>query len=165
MSDVQAAERKSLEFFSMEEELQPTGKGKAGQKSRVNGLNEEDLELYMRGSALTVDHLKNAAISFDDCEMHIGVFEFAAGLPMPLHSHSADCIYYVERGSIIMGSRTIGPGEGFLVRANQPYGFSTGPDGLRMMEFTNTRKHDIKILEKNVAAWNKRVERAVEKLK
>src|SRR5689334_5688405 len=46
---------------------------------------------------------------------------FGPGYRLPRHSHSADCLYYVLKGEAIMGSRVIKAGDGFFVRADQPY--------------------------------------------
>ena len=39
--------------------------------------------------------------------------DFPPGAMLPRHSHSADCLYYIVSGGIVMGTRELGPGDGF----------------------------------------------------
>lgn len=40
---------------------------------------------------------------------------FAPHFPLPRHSHSADCLYFVHRGELRMGNQVVKEGEGFFV--------------------------------------------------
>ena len=51
------------------------------------------------------------------------------------HSHDCDCLYYVASGSIVMGNRTLVPGDGFFVPEGAKYGYAAGPEGAEVVEF------------------------------
>ncbi len=78
---------------------------------------------------------------------------FGPGYRLPRHTHSADCLYYVVSGEAIMGSRTIGAGNGFFVRADQPYTYQAGPDGVEILEFRTETQFDMQILDQTVERW------------
>jgi mannose-6-phosphate isomerase-like protein (cupin superfamily) len=59
---------------------------------------------------------------------------FKANYPLPRHSHSHDCMYYVISGSAIMGSRTLGAGDSFFVPSGAPYQYVAGPEGVEVLE-------------------------------
>lgn len=154
---------RKIEFFSSAN-LEGPAANKGG--SDLNALDVRfaagtDRDVLLEGSELFSRHMKSFGSDFDSVGLHIGVIEFEPGLISPLHSHSDNCIYYVERGSIIMGSRVLGPGEGFLTRKNQPYGFVVGPEGLRLIEFTTGPRRDITFHERHSSAWKTRLEKAV----
>jgi hypothetical protein len=60
---------------------------------------------------------------------------FKREYPLPLHSHDADCLYYIIAGSIRLGTETLGPRDGFFVPANVPYGYTPGSEGVELLEF------------------------------
>ena len=78
---------------------------------------------------------------------------FGPGYRLPRHSHSADCLYYVVSGEAIMGSRTIRAGDGFFVRAGQPYAYQAGPDGVEVLEFRTETQFDMQVLDQTVERW------------
>ncbi len=45
---------------------------------------------------------------------------FAPNFPLPRHSHSADCLYYVTKGELHMGRQVVKEGEGFFVATARP---------------------------------------------
>jgi mannose-6-phosphate isomerase-like protein (cupin superfamily) len=59
---------------------------------------------------------------------------FKANYPVPRHSHSHDCMYYVISGSAIMGSRTLRAGDSFFVPSGAPYQYVAGPEGIEVLE-------------------------------
>jgi hypothetical protein len=154
------------EFFSSRHPSEQTSENSGPHATDLEVFfdNEDDKDVFMAGSAMFAPHMKSFASDFDDCGLHIGVVEFEAGLVLPLHSHSDNCVYYVERGSLQMGNRKVGPGEGFLIRNNQPYGFVVGPEGLRLIEFTSGPRETITFHDRHPHIWKKRLEKAVEKL-
>ena len=77
----------------------------------------------------------------------LSVVEFPPGFLLPRHSHSADCLYYITRGSIEMGARTLAEGDGFFVPAEQPYAYRTGAGGVTLLEFRNRTDFDTKFHE------------------
>ncbi len=78
---------------------------------------------------------------------------FAPNYLLPRHSHDSDCLYYIVRGSIRMGSRTMEAGEGFYINADGPYAYQAGPDGAEVLEFRRETSFDMKIYEKNLDRW------------
>jgi quercetin dioxygenase-like cupin family protein len=79
---------------------------------------------------------------------------FAPHYHLPRHSHSVDCLYYIVSGAIRMGGRSLGPGEGFFVPADAPYGYVAGPDGVELLEFRATSSFDSRIRE-TPAGWSR----------
>jgi quercetin dioxygenase-like cupin family protein len=54
------------------------------------------------------------------------------------HAHTEDEIIYVLEGSILLGARTLGPGDALHVGRDTLYGFKTGPDGCVFLNFRPT---------------------------
>lgn len=88
---------------------------------------------------------------------------FKSGYPLPLHSHSGDCLYYVLAGGIRVGSEQLGPGDGFFVGSDVPYTYEVGPQGAEVLEFRATDQLDIRFMAKGEAAWSKTVARLRER--
>jgi hypothetical protein len=87
---------------------------------------------------------------------------FKAGYPLPLHSHSADCLYFVVSGSLSLGTEQLEAGDGFFVPANAAYTYTPGPDGVEVLEFRHTTMIDFRILARGAGFWSKGLERVVE---
>ena len=166
MSDATPAARKSLVFFNTSklDEVPDEMKVKSPATMDVTFRKEEDKEPLMAGSKMYARHMKSFSSDFDESGLHMNVVEFEPNLITPLHSHWENCVYYVERGSIILGNRTLGPGEGFLTHANQPYGFVVGQEGLRLIEFSSGPHRNLAFEERNPGAWLQRLKKVVEKL-
>ena len=90
--------------------------------------------------------------------MSLVSLDFAAGAMLPRHSHSTDCLYYVISGGIVMGARELGPGDGFFVPANQPYGYRAGPEGVKLLEFRRSTGFDTVFHEKDPARFRAKAE-------
>jgi quercetin dioxygenase-like cupin family protein len=86
---------------------------------------------------------------------------FGPGYRLPRHSHSADCLYYVVKGEAIMGNRVIKAGDGFFVRADQPYAYAAGADGIEILEFRGATGFDMKIFDQTVERWKPIVDAAI----
>jgi quercetin dioxygenase-like cupin family protein len=54
------------------------------------------------------------------------------------HAHTEDEIVYVLKGAILLGARTVGPGDALYVAKDTLYGFKTGPDGCSFLNFRPT---------------------------
>jgi hypothetical protein len=78
---------------------------------------------------------------------------FEPGFRLFRHSHSSDCLYVVIAGEAYMGTRVLGPGDGFFVRAEAPYAYSAGPQGVEVLEFRAATSFDIKFRDRSVADW------------
>lgn len=83
---------------------------------------------------------------------------FKSSFPLPLHSHDADCLYYVVSGSLKLGTEKLGAGEGFFVPAGVPYTYRAGAEGVEVLEFRHEQQFDMKVKSANAAFWNKAVE-------
>ena len=84
--------------------------------------------------------------------------DFPPGAMLPRHSHSADCLYYIVSGGIVLGTRELGPGDGFYVPADQPYGYRAGPEGVVLLEFRQSTAFDTKFHEKDPARFRAKAE-------
>lgn len=82
---------------------------------------------------------------------------FSPNYPLPRHSHSADCVYYVVAGEARMGNRRIGAGAGFFVPADAPYAYTAGPEGIEILEFRGVDSFDMRITE-SLGRWVRIVE-------
>jgi quercetin dioxygenase-like cupin family protein len=78
---------------------------------------------------------------------------FGPGYALPRHSHSADCLYYVLKGEVKLGRRTVSAGGGFFVPDGAPYAYTAGEDGVEVLEFRNVSSFDMKITE-SVPRWD-----------
>jgi len=78
---------------------------------------------------------------------------FKSGFPLPLHSHSGDCLYYILAGSIKMGTEVLGTGDGFFVGNDVPYTYTAGPEGVEVLEFRNTNELNIRFMARNKTFW------------
>lgn len=82
---------------------------------------------------------------------------FKSGFPLPLHSHSADCLYYIIAGSLKIGTEELGAGDGFYVGSDVPYNYRPGPNGVEVLEFRTADKFDIRFLGKTRTFWDKTI--------
>ncbi len=80
---------------------------------------------------------------------------FKSGFPLPRHSHSMDCAYYIVDGSLRMGTEVLGKGDGFFVPANVPYAYTAGPQGVEVLEFRHHPCRDLRLMADNCAFWDK----------
>lgn len=83
---------------------------------------------------------------------------FKEGYSLPLHSHDADCLYYIIAGSIRMGTEELGPRDSFFVPAGVPYTYKPGPDGVELLEIRHSNSFNFVNLAKGEAFWEKAVE-------
>ena len=85
---------------------------------------------------------------------------FKAGYPLPLHSHNADCLYYIIAGTIRLGTEELGPRDSFFIPADVPYAYKPGPEGVELLEFRHEGKFNFVNLAKGAAFWEKAAEQA-----
>ena len=88
---------------------------------------------------------------------------FKAGYPLPLHSHNADCLYFIIAGSLTLGTEHLQAGDGFFVPADAPYTYTPGPDGAEVLEFRHTSMIDFRILAKGAGFWAKSLQRVADR--
>lgn len=80
---------------------------------------------------------------------------FKSDFPLPLHSHDADCLYYIIAGSLKLGTEMLGAGDGFFVGKDVPYAYKPGPEGVEVLEFRGADHFDIKFKGATSAYWDK----------
>jgi len=80
---------------------------------------------------------------------------FKSGYPLPLHSHTGDCLYHIVGGSLQVGHEVLGVGDGFFVGSDVPYTYKVGPEGVEVLEFRNTDKLNIRFRSNSRASWEK----------
>lgn len=80
---------------------------------------------------------------------------FKSGFALPLHSHDADCLYYIIAGSLRLGTEELGPGDGFFVGRDVPYTYKPGPEGVEVLEFRTVDAFDMKFQGKTEGYWDK----------
>ena len=61
------------------------------------------------------------------------VVDIPAGFEAPLHTHDHAEVFLVLDGGCTFGGEAMGPLDMTVVAANEPYGFTAGPDGLRFL--------------------------------
>ncbi len=83
---------------------------------------------------------------------------FKEGYPLPLHSHDADCLYYIIAGSLKMGTEELGPRDSFFIPSGVPYSYKPGPDGVELLEFRRDNSFNFVNLAKGAAFWEKAAE-------
>jgi hypothetical protein len=85
---------------------------------------------------------------------------FKSGFPLPRHSHSVDCLYYIVGGSLFIGHEELGVGDGFFVGQDVPYTYKPGPAGVEVLEFRATDTFNIRVLANHPEFWDRAAETA-----
>jgi len=120
--------------------------------------SERDEKLFNSAAPAMLSHEKVAFVMFPEMPLNIIVTEFGPNYVLPVHSHAEDCMYYIERGEILIGQRRLGPGEGFLVRANNRYAYTSGPEGVKVLEIRHQPMNppNLTLHERDVEKWRER---------
>lgn len=84
---------------------------------------------------------------------------FKSGFPLPSHSHSTPCLYYILAGSLTVGTQELGAGDGFYIEANTNYIYVPGPRGVEVLEFRDKDDFDIRVRDRNPKWWEKALDR------
>jgi hypothetical protein len=85
---------------------------------------------------------------------------FKKDFPLPLHSHDADCLYYIVAGSLKLGTQTLGPRDSFFVPTDAPYTYRPGPDGVELLEFRHKTAINYVNHVHGQGFWSKAIESA-----
>ena len=80
---------------------------------------------------------------------------FKKNFPLPLHSHDADCLYYITAGSLRIGDKTLEKGDGFFLPKDMPYTYRAGPKGVELLEFRHAEKFDFRFHSDTPEFWKK----------
>ena len=87
--------------------------------------------------------------------MSLSYVWFQSGYPLPHHSHSADCLYFIVSGSLKLGTEELGPGDGFFLGTGVPYSYVPGENGVELLEFRTSDAFDFRLRAKGEAYWDK----------
>lgn len=87
---------------------------------------------------------------------------FKKDYPLPLHSHDADCLYYIIAGSLRLGTEDLGPRDSFFIPADVPYTYRPGPEGVELLEIRHATRFNFVNLAKGAGFWDKAVEIAAD---
>ncbi|TVV74475.1 cupin domain-containing protein [Sphingomonas solaris] len=85
---------------------------------------------------------------------------FKKNFPLPLHSHDADCVYYIIAGGLRLGTEDLGAGDGFFIPAGVPYTYTPGAQGVELIEVRNSARFDYR--ERSTAAFWKKALKTVQ---
>lgn len=75
-----------------------------------------------------------------DGSLHLSEYDYLPHASFDLHAHDLAEIIYVLEGTMIFGSRRLGPGSSVYIGENTLYGFSAGEEGLRILIFMASGK-------------------------
>ncbi|TVV76727.1 cupin domain-containing protein [Sphingomonas solaris] len=80
---------------------------------------------------------------------------FKKGYPLPLHSHDADCLYYIIAGGVRLGTEDLGARDSFFIPAGVPYTYRPGENGVELLEFRQANNFNFLNLAKGETFWTK----------
>lgn len=83
---------------------------------------------------------------------------FKHGYPLALHSHNADCLYYIVAGTLKLGTEELGPRDSFFIPSGVPYTYKPGPDGVELLEIRTQNTFDFVNFSKGAGFWEKAAE-------
>lgn len=94
-------------------------------------------------------------VLFSTPHMSLTYAWFKSDFPLPIHSHDADCLYYILAGSLKLGSELLQAGDGFFVGKDVPYSYRPGAEGVEVLEFRTVDHFDMKMKGATSAYWDK----------
>ena len=87
---------------------------------------------------------------------------FKEGYALPLHSHDADCMYYIIAGSIRLGTEELGPRDSFFVPRDVPYTYKVNPGGVELLEIRHEPHFNFVNHAQGEAWWKRAAEQTAE---
>lgn len=121
------------------------------------GLTPTILNGIERATAAGADDGNVVKLLFSMPGMSLTYAWFKSGFPLPLHSHNADCLYYIIAGELKLGTELLGTGDGFFVGQDVPYSYVPGDRGVEVLEFRTSDQFDIRFLGKTAEFWERTV--------
>lgn len=112
-------------------------------------------EGVMRWAGSGLEEGNETRLLFATPQMSLTYAWFKSDFPLPLHSHDADCLYYIIAGSLKLGSETLQAGDDFFVGHDVPYQYRPGPLGVEVLEFRTVDSFDIQFKGTTSAYWDK----------
>jgi len=92
----------------------------------------------------------------DEVTPQLFELSFSPNFAVDFHSHAADEIFYVVKGSLEFGKRSLGPGSSVLIPADTLYAFKAGADGLQMLNFRPRADSVYRTREQHIAWMRER---------
>jgi hypothetical protein len=80
---------------------------------------------------------------------------FKPHFPLPRHAHKQDCLYYIVKGDIKLGTEWLGAGDGFFLPDATPYTYVIGDEGVELLEFRTNHDTDFRAFNHTPTWWNK----------
>jgi len=80
---------------------------------------------------------------------------FKSDYPLPAHSHSTPCLYYIIAGELTLGTKVLKAGDGFFVPANAFYSYKAGPQGVEILEFRDACEFDFVFRGATLPMWER----------
>jgi len=120
----------------------------------VEPMDPEQLPAVAEITAAGIADGSDVRVVFNQFGMSIVHVWFKASYPLPPHSHDVDCAYYVIAGSLSLGAKVLGPGDGFFIPAGMTYTYRVGAQGVELVEFRKSASFDFKS-KANLAFWKK----------
>jgi hypothetical protein len=80
---------------------------------------------------------------------------FKPHFPLPRHSHKQDCLYYIVKGDIKLGTERLGAGDGFFLPDGTPYTYDIGEDGVELLEFRTSSDSNFRAFNHTPKWWDK----------
>lgn len=104
----------------------------------------DQLPAIARITAAGINDGSDVRVVFNQFGMSIVHVWFKPAYPLPPHSHDVDCAYYVIAGSLSLGAKVLGPGDGFFIPAGVTYTYRVGAEGVELIEFRKSQSFDFK---------------------
>ena len=68
-------------------------------------------------------------------ELQLAEIDYLPGAEAVIHKHDDDEIIYIVSGEMHFGDKILGPGSSLYIPGDSYYGFTAGPNGLRIVNF------------------------------
>lgn len=148
------ATRRRLEFFHFEKAPTLFESGMLSApieypETVISFLDQMDFSTLMAGAQAKVLFRQPGDGGFS--LVHV---RFAPEYILNRHKHNTGCTYYIIAGEVWFGrTRVLRAGDGFFVAADQPYGYTAGPQGVELLEFRHASSFTSCVVEDNEAVW------------
>lgn len=149
MSEKTRKELPPLEIFRARDAVE-YGEDGPMEGTPMTEVQQEGMAALMEAGMMNGSEVK---LLYSRPGMSLTYVRFRPGFALPLHSHSANCLYFIITGSIRMGTEELGPGDGFYLGTDVPYAYTPGEDGVELLEFRDSDDFDFKATARNADYW------------